>query len=174
MSPFPGGLSPGKPRPPTHPDRYTSPISRTGHLRASDADRDQVADRLRNAATEGRIGFDELEDRLASTLASRTYGELEAVVADLPSSHPAPRRSRLPASPVARAAIVMAVAVPMVVAAILVFAAFLSAWIVWALIGWYVFGHHRNHGYYRHSRRPYGPRHAHRQAGVGSGRGFWT
>lgn len=162
---------------PAHPDRYTPQISRTGHLRASDADRDQVAERLRNAATEGRIGFDELEERLAATLASRTYGELEAMVADLPSAQPARRRTLVPASPVARAAIAVAIAVPMVVAAIFVFAAFLSAWFVWALIGWYVFGqhrHHRHHGHYRRSHRGYGPRHAHRHAGAGPGRGSWT
>jgi hypothetical protein len=163
-----------QPVPPIHPDRYTTPISRTGHLRASDADRDSVAERLRNAATEGRIGFDELEDRLAATLGSRTYGELEAVVADLPSTPPARRRTLVPASPVARVAIAVAVIVPMIVAAILVFAAFASAWIVWALIGWYVFGHHRDHGHYRHSRRGYGPRHAHRRAGADPGRGSWT
>jgi hypothetical protein len=154
------------PLPPAHRDRYTARIARTGHLRASDADRDQVAERLRNAATEGRIGFDELEERLAAALGSRTYGELETVVADLPSSPPARRRSALPASPVARVAIAVAIVVPMAVAALLVFAAFVSAWFVWAVIGWYVIGHHRPHGSYRGSPR--------RHAGVGPGRrGSW-
>jgi hypothetical protein len=55
-----------------------------------------------------------------------------------------------------------------------VFAAFVSAWIVWAAIGWYAFGHHRHHGSYRRSHRGYGPRHTHRQAGAGPGRGSWT
>ncbi|HWF49301.1 MAG TPA: DUF1707 domain-containing protein [Solirubrobacteraceae bacterium] len=160
--------------PPTPRDRYTAAITRTGHLRASDADRDQVAERLRDAATEGRIGFDELEERLAATLASRTYGELETVVADLPSSAPARRRSVLPASPVARAAIAVAIVIPMAVAAILVFAAFVSAWIVWAVIGWYVFGHHRYRGSDYRSHRGYGPRHPQRQAGADPGRGSWT
>jgi hypothetical protein len=170
----PRGDSYPQPLPSTYPDRYTSPITRTGHLRASDADRDQVAERLRAAATEGRIGFDELEERLASTLSSRTYGELESVVADLPSAQPARRRSPLPASPVARIAIALAVAVPVIVAAVLVFATFISAWAVWAIVGWYLFGHHRHYGYYRHSHRAYGPRHAQRQAGAGPSRGFWT
>jgi amino acid transporter len=111
---------------------------------------------------------------MAAVLASRTYAELEAMVADLPSAQPARRRSVIPASPVARVAIAVAVLVPVVVVAIAVFAAFFSAWIIWALIGWFIFGHHHRHGYYRHSHRRYGPRHAQRQAGAGPGRGFWT
>jgi hypothetical protein len=151
------------------------PITRTGHLRASDADRDKVAERLRNAATEGRIGFDELEDRLSATLSARTYAELDAVVADLPGPAPVRRRTLVPASPVARAAIVLAIAIPVIMAAIIAATAFLSAWLVWAMIAWYVFGHqrHRDHRH-RHSQHGYGPRHAHRQAGANPGRGFWT
>jgi hypothetical protein len=151
-----------------YPDRYTLPMARTGHLRASDADREQVAERLRNAATEGRIGIDELEERLSATLAARTYAELEAVVADLPGPQPVRRRTFVPTSSVARVAIALAIAIPVMVAAVAVVTAFLSAWLVWAAIGWYVFGHHRR------SRRGYGPRHAHRQAGAGPGRDFWT
>jgi hypothetical protein len=111
---------------------------------------------------------------LSATLASRTYAELETVVADLPSSPPARRRTMLPASPVARVAIALAVAVPVIVAAVILFAAFISAWIVWAMIGWYVFGHHRNHRRYYDHGRAYGPRQSHRQADPGPARGFWT
>jgi len=150
-------------------------MPKTGHLRASDADRDQVAERLRTAATEGRIGFDELEDRLGATLAARTYGELEAVVADLPGPQPARRRTALPASPVARVALVLAIAVPLVAAAVVAVTAFLSAWIVWVVLGWYVFGHHGRHRRYsRYGYRGYGPRRDYRQAEAGPGRGSWT
>ena len=55
-------------------------------LRASDADREHVAERLRHAATEGRLLPDELDERLGATFAARTYGELDALVADLPST----------------------------------------------------------------------------------------
>ncbi len=41
-------------------------------------------ERLRRAATEGRIAAEELEQRLTAALRARTYGELEATVADLP------------------------------------------------------------------------------------------
>ena len=67
-------------------------------LRASDADREQVAERLRHAATEGRLHDDELEERLGAALSARTYGELAAVVVDLPA--PAPDQSRRSGVPV--------------------------------------------------------------------------
>lgn len=52
-------------------------------LRASDADREQIAELLRTAVGEGRIDFAEFEERLTATYAARTYGELEPLVADL-------------------------------------------------------------------------------------------
>src|SRR6516225_4431188 len=55
-------------------------------LRASDADREQVAERLRHATAEGRLGGDELEGRLEALYAARTYGELDALVVDIPVS----------------------------------------------------------------------------------------
>ena len=53
-------------------------------LRASDTDREQVADRLRAAVGHGRITMDELEERLDATYAAKTYGELAPITADLP------------------------------------------------------------------------------------------
>jgi hypothetical protein len=55
------------------------------HLRASDADRERVAEILRRAAGEGRLGLDELEERLGVVYAARTYAELEPVTHDLPA-----------------------------------------------------------------------------------------
>lgn len=60
-------------------------MTRRALLRASDADREQIAERLRQAALEGRLLSDELEDRLGAALSARTYGELDALVADLPA-----------------------------------------------------------------------------------------
>src|SRR2546430_963225 len=60
-------------------------------LRASDADREAVAERLRNAAAEGRLLAHELEERVARALRASTYGELDAVVVDLPRAPLAPR-----------------------------------------------------------------------------------
>jgi hypothetical protein len=61
-------------------------MAKRSALRASDADRDRVAERLRQAVTEGRLLAHEFEDRLARTLRARTYGDLDAVVEDLPSA----------------------------------------------------------------------------------------
>src|SRR5581483_10738255 len=68
-------------------------MSRRATLRASDADRDQIAERLRQATAEGRLVAEELEERLEATFTARTYGELDAMVADLPGA-PARRRER--------------------------------------------------------------------------------
>ena len=54
------------------------------HLRASDADRQQVADRLRTALDEGRLTLLEYDERLGAAYAALTYGELAKVTHDLP------------------------------------------------------------------------------------------
>jgi hypothetical protein len=57
-----------------------------GDLRASDADRHQVADVLRDAAGDGRLTLDELHERLDGVFAAKTYAELERFTRDLPSA----------------------------------------------------------------------------------------
>ncbi|WP_392672022.1 DUF1707 domain-containing protein [Streptomyces sp. LN785] len=52
-------------------------------LRASDADREEVVERLQEAAADGRIDLDELDTRLGQALAARTRAELEPLTADL-------------------------------------------------------------------------------------------
>ncbi|MGY1770282.1 DUF1707 SHOCT-like domain-containing protein [Blastococcus sp. SYSU D00813] len=59
------------------------------HLRAADADRKTVADLLGEHMAAGRLTVAEYEDRLARTYASRTYGELDELTADLPPLQPA-------------------------------------------------------------------------------------
>ncbi len=59
-------------------------------LRASDADRDRVADILREALAEGRLTADEHAERVDGVLATRTLGELEAFIRDLPAAHQGP------------------------------------------------------------------------------------
>ena len=61
-------------------------MPRQPSLRASDADRETVTERLRQAAGEGRLEPEELEDRLHATLRARTYGDLDLVLADLPAT----------------------------------------------------------------------------------------
>jgi hypothetical protein len=54
------------------------------HLRASDADRERVAETLREAAGEGRLTMDELDERLDAVYAAKTYAELVPITHDLP------------------------------------------------------------------------------------------
>ena len=74
-------------------------------LRIGDADRQRVADVLRDAAGEGRIDLDELEERLELTWQAKTYGDLVPITLDLahaapvatPTSTPAPHPAGVPA-----------------------------------------------------------------------------
>ncbi len=59
---------------------------RQPQLRASDADREQLAGELRDHAVAGRIDTDELEERLQSAYGARTLGELDELRRDLPAT----------------------------------------------------------------------------------------
>lgn len=59
-------------------------------LRASDADRERVAEILRDAVAEGRLAMEEFDERLEAAYRARTYGELEPLTADLPAVAAAP------------------------------------------------------------------------------------
>jgi DUF1707 SHOCT-like domain len=66
-------------------------------LRAADADRDQAAEMLRRAAAEGRITFEELDERISQVYAAKTFADLQALTSDLPGpgvSAPAPATAR--------------------------------------------------------------------------------
>ncbi|MER5552839.1 DUF1707 domain-containing protein [Streptomyces sp. NPDC002793] len=54
-------------------------------MRASDAERERVAETLREAVAEGRLEMDEFEQRLDATFKARTHGELVPLVSDLPA-----------------------------------------------------------------------------------------
>lgn len=56
-----------------------------GELRASDADRDRIAQILADAVAEGRLTAEEHSDRLDSLYALKTVGELDVLVRDLPA-----------------------------------------------------------------------------------------
>jgi hypothetical protein len=108
---------------------------RRSALRASDADREYVAERLRNAAAEGRILAEELEHRLEVAFSARTYGELAAVIADLPrEAHPGPRMSRIPLRLRPATVVALLVLLPIVLAvAAAVMVALLALFTAWAV-----------------------------------------
>lgn len=54
-------------------------------MRASDSERERVAETLREAVAEGRLEMAEFEQRLEAAYKARTHGELEPLVRDLPA-----------------------------------------------------------------------------------------
>ena len=54
------------------------------HMRAADADRQKIADRLKAALDEGRLSLHEYDDRVGQAYAARTYADLMGLVSDLP------------------------------------------------------------------------------------------
>jgi len=73
---------------------------RNPELRISDADRHQVAEILREAAGEGRLDLDELDERLEAAYAAKTYADLVPLTLDLPDQLPASTAAASPpASP---------------------------------------------------------------------------
>ena len=67
-------------------------------LRAADADREFVAEKLRAALGEGRLTLTEYDDRLKDTYAARTYGDLKVLLSDLPDVAPMDRSQLVPAT----------------------------------------------------------------------------
>jgi Domain of unknown function (DUF1707) len=106
-------------------------MRRQGQLRASDADRDAIVERLRKAAGEGRIDAEELEERVDAALRARTYGELEWLTADLPRTDVArrhrPRGGTLARSTVMGAGMLAAVIVAVAAIAVVAFVVFAAA-----------------------------------------------
>jgi hypothetical protein len=125
-------------------------VSRRAQLRASDADRERIADRLREAAAEGRLLTHELEQRLAAAFTARTYGELDALVFDLPTGR-LEGRQRSSVTPWVKPALALAIAIPMAVAMIavvlFVLTGMIATWMLWVGVMWWFFGHrHRGQG----------------------------
>lgn len=58
--------------------------------RATHEDRDRVVEVLRLAAGDGRLTLEELDERVGAALTARTYGELTALVSDLPAARDTP------------------------------------------------------------------------------------
>jgi len=115
-------------------------------LRASDADRDRVAEQLREHAGAGRLSVDELTERLDVVFAARTLGELSAPLADLPHAERARHRPLLIGAPLLA-----------VLAAVLVMTLGLTGagtfWPIWVLLGLWWFGPLRNRRRFANARR---------------------
>ena len=62
-------------------------------MRASDADREADAAKLRDHYAEGRLTEDELDERVSVALTAKTFGELRTLTTDLPGPAPVPPRT---------------------------------------------------------------------------------
>jgi hypothetical protein len=110
-------------------DQRAAGTTARGHLRAGDADREQVIDTLKDAFARGRLTRDELGTRTTRVLTSRTYAELAAVTADIPvlvtQAPPRGQPARAPARrPISRKAVAWAAA--MIIAPPALWAVFLT------------------------------------------------
>jgi hypothetical protein len=71
----------------------------SGHIRASDADREQVIEVLKDAFVQGRLTRDELSVRAGLALVARTYAELSVITADILVTIPAWLTAARPSQP---------------------------------------------------------------------------
>lgn len=65
-------------------------------MRAGDEDRDRTVTLMREAYAEGRLTNDEFQQRMAQAQQSKTFGELAALVSDLPVRPPTPASVAVP------------------------------------------------------------------------------
>jgi hypothetical protein len=107
--------------------RATAAGSRGG-LRASDADREQVIEVLKDAFVQGRLTRHELDSRAAQAFASRTYAELAAITADIPAGpavappprQPARAQNRAPGNRTVRV-VAIGLGLGLIIATVIVF-----------------------------------------------------
>jgi uncharacterized protein DUF1707 len=150
-------------------------MSRHHSLRASDADRDAVVDRLRETAGEGRLEPDELEQRVDGALRARTYGDLAELLADLPCDGPMlSRRAGWRTNPVARSAVLgagllLAVAVAFALVALVALLVLAAAvwWIALAVFSLFCCGSRRRLVCGPAGRQSVSARHVHRSRATG-------
>jgi hypothetical protein len=132
-------------------------------MRVSDADREQVAERLREHFAAGRLTSEELDERVAAALNAKTVGDLRTVMADLPEPAPVGPQARQEAADwtyrpvygyrrgprVLPLALLLLVAVIVLPSAGLVFVAFLKLivlfWLVVCVAGFFAAARFRRH-----------------------------
>jgi hypothetical protein len=129
-------------------------------IRASDAERERVATRLREHAAEGRLDVDELDERLQQAYTARTRSELERLTDDLPAPapqpHPAPASAPQHRSWGVRERVGSYVGVMALLVLIWALTGAGSFWPIWPAIGWGIAiltGRDRMLGHHGHRRR---------------------
>jgi Domain of unknown function (DUF1707) len=111
---------------------------RNPDLRAADADREAIAERLRQGHAEGRLDLAEFQQRLGRCYEARTVGELDGLVRDLPRQDDQLQHRSFGSSPLRRWR--LAPLAPILIALIVISAAIgyhvFWLWIPVALVVW--------------------------------------
>lgn len=116
------------------PTNQSSPNRLT--MRVADADRERVAELLRQNYSEGRLTYSEFQERLEQTYASKTFADLEQVTVDLPGPTPARpdrqsvRRART------RNHVITYVTIMVFLIAIWAITGAGYFWPIWPILGW--------------------------------------
>jgi class 3 adenylate cyclase len=151
------------------PGRHTP--ARTGSLRASDADRERVAEVLRDHYSAGRLTDDDLSERVEAVYGVRTMSELQALTADLPSPREPGRRRRSGFETSVRIHFTVYLLVNLMLIGIWAASGGGYFWPIWPILGWGIGvgshaapllatrGSRRHHGSAPALERPHRPRH---------------
>ncbi|HZS93329.1 MAG TPA: DUF1707 domain-containing protein [Chloroflexota bacterium] len=106
-------------------------------MRVADADRERVAELLRQNFSEGRLTYAEFQERLEQAYASKTFADLDTVTADLPA--PAPARPDRQSVRRARTRNHVITYVTIMVFLIIIWAITSPGgyfWPIWPILGW--------------------------------------
>ncbi len=119
---------------PPYPSSGRRPSPPDSRLRASDAERSEVADKLSRHFADGRLDQAEFKQRLDRAMGATTRGDLQGLFDDLPrlETEPPPPTRRRRFVPVAVLFLVMAVALVSVASA--VHAAHAAPWLLVAAV----------------------------------------
>src|SRR3954447_8864744 len=117
------------------PERDTR--TQVSGLRASDADRERVAERLREHYGEGRLSDDDLSERIDAAYRARTISELEGLTVDLPSTQgPGHRRPRSALETSVRIHLATYLVVNLLLIGIWAASGGGYFWPIWPILGW--------------------------------------
>jgi Domain of unknown function (DUF1707)/2TM domain len=116
-------------------------LGRAPNVRASDADRDRVRLLLRRHHRDGRLTAEELAQRTDRVNAATTFGELDAIMANLPRLPPPPVAAPTATAPgAARQAFYRALFAYVVTNLFLIgiwaFSGRGAFWPIWVVLGW--------------------------------------
>jgi class 3 adenylate cyclase len=112
------------------------PRPQRGDLRASDAERERVAELLQHHYRAGRLSDEDLSDRVEAAYVARTVSDLDALTADLPASEPPTRRRRGGLDTGFRIHAAIYVMVNVMLIGIWAASGGGYFWPVWSLLGW--------------------------------------